>query len=150
MGRDTTTGGHFEEDLSAALTRCGIEFETQVTVGHKPGGGKHRVDHVVMRLNGTKILVSCKTQHVSGTAEEKIPYELIKLSHTLKSDPEQWGTYAVLIINGNGWSGSVKPMLDDDLFKWMPEARNRVHVYYSVEEFIKKEFPGRYTPAVLD
>lgn len=146
MSRDTGTGGKFERKTGAVLKRCGVPFKAQVEVGEKPGGGKHRIDHVVTRPDGSELLVSCKTQNTGGTAEEKLPYELMKLAHTLTEDPERWGEYAVLIVDGDGWSAGIKKMLEDDIWMWMDEARKRVRVYYSADDFVKAEFPSQYIP----
>lgn len=147
MSRDTTTGSDFEHDVSFELDRCGLSFQEQVAVGEKPGGGIHRADHVVRRPDGTELLVSCKTQNTGGTAEEKLPYELIKLANTVTDDPARWGKYAVLVISGTGWSASIKQFIEDDSWVWMPEARSRVRIYYSPAEFVEQEFPENYTPA---
>ena len=146
MSRDTTTGEKFEQSTAEVLKRCGISFSSQVTVGDKPGGGKHRVDHVVHRANGQHLLVSCKTQTSSGTAEEKLAFELMKLAHTVTDDQKKWGDYAVLIVSGTGWTPGIKKMLEDDAWVWMEEARKRVRVYYSTDAFVEAEFPEHYTP----
>jgi hypothetical protein len=117
-----------------------------VVVGDKPGGGKHRADLVARRSTGKELIVSCKTQNTGGTAEEKLPFELMKLAHTVSDDPSHWGDYAVLIVDGVGWSPGIKNMLEQDAWLWMEEARKRVKIYYSAEDFVKTEFPDQYTP----
>lgn len=144
MTRDTTTGEKFEKATARALTRRGIPFESQVEVGQKPGGGKHRVDHLVMRPNGTQLLVSCKAQNVSGTAEEKIPYEIIKLAHCVMQDRKRFGPYAVIVLDGSGWSQGMREMLKGEVWNWMARARQYVRIYDSAEEFIKHEFPPKH------
>lgn len=146
MSRDTTTGEKFERKTGEVLARCGIPFSSQVHVGGKPGGGRHRVDHVVHRGNGQDLLVSCKTQTSTGTAEEKLPFELMKLAHTVTDDMKRWGEYAVLVVAGDGWSEGIKKMLEDDAWMWMPEARRMVRVYYSADDFVREEFPTQYMP----
>lgn len=146
MSRGTGTGGQFERAVAAILQRCQVPFLSQVEVGEKPGGGKHRVDHVVTLSSGQELLVSCKTQNVGGTAEEKIPFELVKLAHTVFDNPDRWGEYAVLVLDGDGWSSGIKKMLNEDAWLWMDEARKRVRIYYSAEDFAKTEFPDQYTP----
>ena len=45
----------------------------------KRNGGKHKLD---ILLNGDE-LISLKYQRVQGTAEEKIPFEFMKLQHAI-------------------------------------------------------------------
>jgi hypothetical protein len=146
--RDTGTGDKFERKTGGVLRRSDITFDSQVNVGKKPGGGSHRVDHVVHRPDGSgqKLLVSCKTQSVGGTAEEKIPYEMMKLAKTVSENPQTWGDYAVLILDGDGWSDGIKEMVEKDSWSLIREVRNLVRVYYSADEFVEKEFPKHYVP----
>lgn len=44
MGRDTSTGQVLEAMVLPALKRGGYEYQTQVIVGTRPNGRKHRVD----------------------------------------------------------------------------------------------------------
>ncbi len=78
--RDTTTGSDYEEIVKLSINRTcarnGLMAKSQSFVGTKPGGGKHRVDWEIYRLDNPNIrgLISCKFQSTSGTAEEKIAY----------------------------------------------------------------------------
>lgn len=98
--RDTRTGGVLESMVLPALTRGGYEYETQKTVGERPGGGRHRVD-VVATKDEKKILVSLKWQQVGGTAEQKVPFEVISLIVGVK---EHGYDMAYLVLGGDGWS----------------------------------------------
>ncbi len=53
--------------------------------------------------DGEKILVSSKWQQSSGTAEEKVPYEVMCLVEAIKDNP---GLYkkAYVILGGEGWT----------------------------------------------
>src|SRR6266850_4501268 len=99
MGRDTRTGGVLEAMVLPALKRGGYAYETQVKVGKRPGGGTHKVDAVAQK-GGEKILVSLKWQQVVGTAEQKVPFEIICLAEEVKS-----GHFnkAYLVLGGEGW-----------------------------------------------
>lgn len=78
--RDTTTGTSYEKEVSYLLEKFSDhKFQSQVSVGVKRNGGRHYVD---ILLNGEE-LISLKYQRVSGTAEEKIPFEVMKLQHTV-------------------------------------------------------------------
>ena len=84
MARDTTTGGAYEEIVETCLKRAskknGFDAFPQRNVGLKPNGGSHRIDWELVDQADDNIrgLVSCKYQGTSGTAEEKIAYEVIK------------------------------------------------------------------------
>ena len=80
MTRDTTTGTNYETEVENLLEDYSEHtVESQVMVGSKRNGGKHYCDIV---LNGNE-LISLKYQRVQGTAEEKIPFEFMKLQHAI-------------------------------------------------------------------
>jgi hypothetical protein len=82
-----------------ALESGGYAYRLGVNIGKRLGQTKHILD-VLARKNDQKFLVSLKWQQVSGTAEQKIPFEVISLSHTM-----QEGDYsgAYLVLGGDGW-----------------------------------------------
>ena len=76
--RDTTTGTTYEKEVEYLIENFSDNvFKSQVNVGTKRNGGKHYVD---ILLN-ERVLLSLKYQRVQGTAEEKIPFEVMKLHH---------------------------------------------------------------------
>jgi hypothetical protein len=98
--RNTTTGLVLEQMVLPALKRGGYRCRTQVNVGMRPGGGPHRVD-VVAEQDGRSWLISMKWQQVSGTAEQKVPFEVICLAEAVLSGPYD---KAYLVLGGPGWS----------------------------------------------
>jgi hypothetical protein len=98
--RDTRTGGVLEAMILPALKRGGYAFQSQIKVGLRIGGGTHKVDAVAEK-NKEKILVSLKWQQVGGTAEQKVPFEIICLAEAIRT-----GTYtkAYLVLGGDGWT----------------------------------------------
>ena len=66
-----------------ALKRGGYTYVTQQQIGERFGGGKHFVD-VVAEKEGQRYLVSLKWQQVSGTAEQKVPFEVICLAESIR------------------------------------------------------------------
>jgi PD-(D/E)XK nuclease superfamily protein len=98
--RDTTTGTVLEQMVLPALQRGGYSCRTQVKVGIRPGGGRHIADAVAER-GGRKWLISMKWQQVSGTAEQKVPFEVISLAEIVITDQYD-GAY--LVLGGPGWS----------------------------------------------
>ena len=100
--RNTTTGKDFEKVVKIALEAEGYLLEKQVQVGTRPNGRKHMID-LVAKKKGRSILVSLKWQQTSGTAEQKVPYEIICLSEALKQARGKHQA-AYLVLGGEGWT----------------------------------------------
>jgi hypothetical protein len=130
--RDTTTGSNYEAIIEMCIKRSCEKNEltaiSQATVGDKPGGGKHRVDWEIFRTSEPNVrgLISCKFQGTSGTAEEKIAYEVIKLLHSMKIDSRYKKSW--IIMGGEGWSSGMRGFVNDHLSEWIPEMRNKVEI----------------------
>jgi hypothetical protein len=101
--RNTTTGATLEELILSPLRRNGYQVGSQVYVGNTPNGRRHRVDALAVSPEGKDILISVKWQQVSGTAEEKIPYEVIKLIYSIENSEGRFDK-AYLVLAGNGWT----------------------------------------------
>jgi hypothetical protein len=134
----TVTGTHYQEIVATVLRQSGMHYQEQVTVGKKPDGGRHRVDFVAWRPEtpGRKILVSCKVQNWSGSTEEKLPYEVIKLLYTMRENPEYEKAY--IILGGTGWSKGIRGFIKKDLREFIPDA-DRVQVLLT-DEFLSQRF----------
>ncbi len=91
-----------EEMIPPALRRGGYDFREQVIIGLRLGVRKHKVDYLVEDRSGGEILVSTKWQQVSGTAEEKVPYEVICLADSVNTSNGRFKK-AYLVIGGEGW-----------------------------------------------
>ena len=93
--RTDKTGKEFEYYCEHVLTNAGYDVQEQENIGLRPTGGAHNTDLIV---DGT--IVSLKYQDVAGTAEEKIPYEMMCLEHACF-------TYgydgAIIVLAGPGW-----------------------------------------------
>ncbi len=100
MPRDTRTGGVLEAMILPSLERGGYDHKVRVKIGQRLGCGSHYVD-VIAEKDGREILVSLKWQQVAGTAEQKIPFEVICLAEALES-----GEYekAYVVLGGEGWT----------------------------------------------
>lgn len=117
--RNTRTGGVLEQMVLPALDQGSYSYKVQVKLGQRLGCGRHFVDAVAEK-DGRKFLISVKWQQVSGTAEQKVPFEVICLAEALES-----GEYekAYVVLGGEGWtlrsfytSGGLK--------KYLPTADN--------------------------
>ena len=114
--RNTRTGGVLEAMVLPALKQGGYSFNVQVKIGQRLGCGQHFVDVVAQKEERTPFLVSVKWQQVSGTAEQKVPFEVICLLDAL--DSGKFGK-AYVVLGGEGWtlrnfytSGGLRKYLD--------------------------------------
>jgi hypothetical protein len=98
--RNTTTGAVLEAMALPALDRGGYQYETQAIVGLRCGGGTHRVDAVARRAADV-ILVSLKWQQTGGTAEQKVPFEVMCLADAIRGGKAD---RAYLVLGGDGWT----------------------------------------------
>lgn len=101
MPRNTRTGNVMEDMLINSLKQGNYEFKKGAKVGTRLGGGKHMVDLVVYE-NDEVYLVSSKWQQTSGTAEQKIPFEVMCLGDAIRNN--ETVTKAYLVLGGKGWS----------------------------------------------
>lgn len=98
--RNTNTGGVLEAMILPALTRGGYANEKQVEIGTRCGGGTHKVD-ALARKGADTILVSLKWQQTGGTAEQKVPFEVMCLADAVRTGHAQ---RAYLVLGGDGWT----------------------------------------------
>ena len=96
----TRTGSVLERMILPALEAGGYTFDKQVLIGTRLGVGRHIVDAIASK-DDQKILISLMWQQVSGTAEQKVPYEVLCLLEALDTGPYQ---KAYLVLGGEGWS----------------------------------------------
>jgi hypothetical protein len=98
--RNTRTGGVLEQMVLPALDQGGYTYKTQVNLGQRLGIGRHFVDAVVEK-EGHKFLLSVKWQQVSGTAEQKVPFEIICLVEAMEA-----GNFekSYVVLGGDGWT----------------------------------------------
>ena len=97
-----------------ALERGGYECRKQVETGTRLGGGRQMIDAVASK-DGDDLLVSLKWQQTSGTAEQKVPFEVMCLADVVRAGGAQ---RAYLVLGGDGWklrdyytSGALKEHL---------------------------------------
>lgn len=98
--RNTSTGAVLEDMILRPLDRAGYQLLVQQKVGQRPGGRPHVID-VIAEKDGAKVLVSLKWQQTSGTAEQKVPFEVMCLADALE---EGHGARAYLVLGGEGWT----------------------------------------------
>lgn len=97
--RNTNTGAVLEAMVIPALQRGGYSCEAQVIAGQRCGGGVQRVD-AIAKHEGETVLISLKWQQTSGTAEQKVPFEVMCLADAVR---EGHASRAYLVLGGDGW-----------------------------------------------
>lgn len=112
MSAQLQTGRSFEQTCRRMAARAGVAVRANPLVGLTPWGTGHRPDGVLTfapgsvgrrRFGNKGILLECKVQHTSGSAERKLFSEFETLRFTLEQHP---GTYAAawLVVGGRGWT----------------------------------------------
>lgn len=83
-----------------ALERSGYTHEKQQVLGTRPGGRVHKVD-AIAQTGAERIAVSLKWQQTGGTAEQKVPFEVMCLADAVR---EGLVNRAYLVLGGDGWT----------------------------------------------
>ncbi len=83
-----------------ALNRGGYSYKRGVKIGTRLGISQHKIDVLAEDPAGSQYLISMKWQQVGGTAEQKIPFEVICLIEAMKQEKFQ---SAYLVLGGDGW-----------------------------------------------
>ena len=143
LQRDTSTGVKYEKQIEFLLEQDNrYSVKTQSNVGKKRNGGKHRCDIV---LNGEE-LITLKYQRVTGTADEKIPFECMKLQHAIN---DYGYKSATVVLGGVAWKEKKKAwghywlgeeFRKEYLEKIAPDVRVISH-----ETFVKEYISGEET-----
>lgn len=101
MKTTTQTGNVMECMILPALKLGGYKWDRHVKIGVRPSGRPHYVDAVATK-DGCLILLSSKWQEVSGTAEQKVPFEMICLIDAMSNGSKYSRCY--LVLGGPGWT----------------------------------------------
>ena len=97
-GRGTRTGTNMERMIATALGFNNYSFVKQVYIGQQLFGNRYKADFIV-----NDKIISLKWQQVSGTAEQKLIYEIATLIKIIDGSGGRF-TKAYLIYGGNGFS----------------------------------------------
>ncbi len=103
MPRDTRTGGVLEGMILPALDNGGYRYKRQVVIGKRLGGHDHKVDVLVSGESDVEIPISLKWQQTSGTAEQKVPFEILCLADAVHRSRGKYRK-AYLVLGGGGWT----------------------------------------------
>ena len=114
--RNTRTGDVLEQMVLPALSMGGYEVKRGVKIGTRFGVSDHKIDALAKDTDSRLHLVSLKWQQTRGTAEQRIPFEIISLVDILTRDKRF--SAAHLVLGGDGWkykdfyiSGGLNPFI---------------------------------------
>lgn len=102
----TSTGRVLELMVLPALRHGGYTLENDgrpSVVGDGPSGKPYRADVVAVSQAGHRYIISLKWQQTPGTAEQKVPYEVIVLLHILRTQPGVFRK-AYVVLGGQNWT----------------------------------------------
>ncbi len=106
------TGNEYRKLIGAYIARCygarGIDVYEEVNLGTSIIGKQRRIDLFLLGPNERALVVECKYQDSTGTADEKIPYAL--------DDMEALRVPGVLVYAGSGFSPGVLHLLQGSEF----------------------------------
>lgn len=114
--RNTKSGDVLEKMVQHALTQGKYKYVRGKTVGSRFGVTAHKIDTYAEDEKGRIHLISLKWQQVGGTAEQKIPFEVISLIDLLLKNESYYKAH--LVLGGDGWKykdfyvkGGLRPFI---------------------------------------
>lgn len=147
MPRNTSSGKFYEDTVERAIKQScetnHLTAKSQQTIGTSPSGRKHRVDWELISNEDPNVrgLVSCKVQITPGTAEEKVPYEVIKLVHAMETDSRY--KRAWIVLGGKGFTPGLKDFYEHKLHEVIPKMKNRVFIITDTDTLISTDLSLR-------
>jgi hypothetical protein len=156
--RNTSTGGVLESMILPSLRRGGYHFRRGVRVGLRFGGDRpHLIDALAWEASGHTYLISLKWQQTSGTAEQKVPYEVMCLAEAVLGNTREFGVTTCsdcgepysgdselplrpyLVLGGEGWT--LRQFYIGDGLNQHMQYRNLVAVQ-TLESFVARANKG--------
>ena len=140
MPRNTASGKFYEDTVERAIRQScianNLSAKSQQTIGTSPSGRKHRVDWELISNGDPNIrgLVSCKVQITGGTAEEKVPFEVIKLIHAMDTDTRY--KQAWIVLGGKGFTPGLKEFYQLRLHEVIPKMKDKVFIIVDTDTLI--------------
>lgn len=132
MARDTTTGKYLRGLVGMRLQQVcpkrGLDVLENQVVGTRPGGQDNRMPFVLVKKSNEDVrgIVACKVQNTGGTAEQKVPFEIIRLLEAMKFDKRH--RHAWLVLGGIGWTADLVDYYIDGLQVYIPKMKGKVTV----------------------
>lgn len=114
MNMAMTTGKTYRHTLSAFMRECGYDVAEDMPVGEKIDGNIMKAQCVINPNRKRRTLVFVRTQTVRGSAENRVPFDVINIADNMKA-----GEKAYLVLSGKGWQLEKKKFFVERLAKIM-------------------------------
>lgn len=131
------TGRALELAVIPSLQQGGYALAEQVIIGRRITGLKHKVD-IVARKPGAAFLISVKWQQEPGTAEQKVPFEVICLKDAVIHSLGEYRR-AYLVLGGVAWT--IRDFYISDEFEEYLPHRHEVTIL-TLEDFMARANKG--------
>ncbi|HVC82534.1 MAG TPA: PD-(D/E)XK nuclease superfamily protein, partial [Chloroflexota bacterium] len=96
MPRNSATGAVLEAMILPSLIHGGYTYTKQYLMGTRPGGRRHFLDVLARDTANDAYAISLKWQQSSGTAEAKVPYEMMSMVELRQNHPGVIRAYIIL------------------------------------------------------
>ncbi|PZR60124.1 MAG: hypothetical protein DLM50_00010 [Candidatus Meridianibacter frigidus] len=104
------------------MEKNGYAYVKQKYLSPGLGGGRQRVDTLVTATDNALVNVSVKWQGGSGSVDEKVPAEILKMLVLKDANPAIKRCYIVLV--GPGWATNrLKAFYKNDIATFIPRAK---------------------------
>lgn len=127
-----TTNEVYKTMLLPSIEKGGYHKLNDTKIGTRPNGNFHRVGYILKKAQDLFPVV-LRWQQVNGTAEQKLPYEMLCLIESIQQRPQYTKVYVVL--GGPGWT--LRDYYLSQRFREQLNIPDRIKIM-TVETFIKQ------------
>jgi hypothetical protein len=105
-------GKTYRKSFEAFVKESGYETISNVEIGEKIDGTPMKADLVIHPNRKRRTVIFFRTQTVSGTAENKVPFDAINADHAAGKNDKVY-----LVLAGKGWGLKKKKFFTTELSK---------------------------------
>lgn len=143
----TTIGNsasNFEDLISRRLQeeeeRRAMSYKPASIVGLKPDGKEFKVDwELIDELDpNQRAILLCRYKEQTGSTEEKLPLDVIKILSLMKTDIRYKRGW--IVLGGSGWTQALIDFYKQNLKEWIPNMQDKVHIISSTDELSRVSF----------
>lgn len=138
------TQSEFEKRLRARLSRAAevrdLSFIPNSIVGTKPDGRPFKVSWEIIAEHdhGTRALVISKFQENSGSTQEKLPYDVLKILNLMRNDKRYRKGW--IVLGGSAWDLNLLKFLKNELWSWFADSEGKVQIISTEGELNSCDF----------
>ena len=143
MSKDTSTGADLKAVVGLRLKqvcpKAGISVLENLAVGTKPNGRPNRFPFVLVSDHNheRRALVACKAQNFGGSAEEKVPFDVIRILEAMEHDNRYVRSF--LVLGGTGWSSDLIDFYVGNLGIYIPKMVGKVTIL-GLDDLLSEKF----------